>query len=93
MSGPRGPAGRRRCGVDAERESEPLGAALAAYKQRSAAFYTELTEGPSDPLAPPYDEDEREQMEAAHRHLGRAMEAEVFGDRPTQGAGSPADHL
>ena len=52
-------------------------AALDAYKARSEALYAQLTEGPEDPLAPPYDEDEREQMTEAHRLLGKAMEGEV----------------
>lgn len=61
-----------------EAEGDAQSAALARYKTRSAELYSELTEGPSDPLEPPYDEDEREQMEHAHRVLGRAMEREVF---------------
>ena len=82
------------CGREVERVSVPRvrwlhverrdkggrDAALAAYKARSEALYSELANGPSDPFAPGYDEDEREQMETAHRLIGKAMEGEVFDD-------------
>lgn len=67
-------------------------AAVAHYLRRSAAFYRLLTEGFPDPADGDLTPEEREEVEAAHRALGRAIEREVFGDRKPR-KGSPPDDL
>lgn len=74
-----------------ERDRAVRNEAVTHYGRRSAAFYQLLTEGLPDPLDGDLTPQERSEAEAAHAALGRAIEGEVFGDKPACTGSSPDD--